>query len=65
MTVTPASREVLAIQGGPPVRKTLLPYSHQSIDIDEGDIQAVVDTLRSDWLATGPPIDELDEARLR
>ena len=60
MTVTPASREVLAIHGGPPVRKTLLPYGHQSID--EADIQAVVDTLRSDWLTTGPKVAEFEEA---
>jgi perosamine synthetase len=60
MTVTPASREVLAIQGGTPVRKTLLPYGHQSID--ESDIQAVVGTLRSDWLTTGPRIAEFEEA---
>jgi perosamine synthetase len=60
MRVTPASREVLAIQGGPPVRKTLLPYGHQSID--EADIQAVADTLRSDWLTTGPRIAEFEEA---
>ncbi len=60
MTVTPASRELLAIHGGPPVRKTLLPYGHQSID--EADIQAVVDTLRSDWLTTGPRIAEFEDA---
>jgi len=60
MTVTPASREVLAIQGGPPVRKTLLPYGHQSID--EADIQAVVEILRSDWLTTGPRVAEFEEA---
>jgi perosamine synthetase len=60
MTVTPASRDLLAIQGGPPVRKTLLPYGRQSID--ESDIQAVVDTLRSDWLTTGPRIAEFEEA---
>src|SRR5271165_5638951 len=60
MTVTPASRAVLAVHGGPPVRKTLLPYGHQSID--EADIQAVVDTLRSDWLTTGPRIAEFEEA---
>jgi perosamine synthetase len=60
MTVTPASRDVLAIQGGTPVRKTLLPYGHQSID--EADIQAVVETLRSDWLTTGPRIAEFEEA---
>lgn len=60
MTVTPASRDLLAIHGGPPVRKTLLPYGHQSID--ETDIQAVVDCLRSDWLTTGPTVAEFEEA---
>ena len=60
MSVTPASRDLLAMHGGPPVRKTLLPYGHQSID--EGDIQAVVATLRSDWLTTGPRIPEFEEA---
>ena len=57
MTVTPATRDVLAIHGGPPVRKTLLPYGHQSID--EGDIQAVMNTLRSAWLTTGPRVRSL------
>ena len=52
--------EKLAIQGGPPVRTTLLPYGRQSID--EADIQAVVDTLRSDWLTTGPKVAEFEEA---
>jgi perosamine synthetase len=60
MTVTPAIREMLAIEGGTPVRKTFLPYGRQSID--ESDIQAVVDTLRSDWLTTGPKVAEFEEA---
>ena len=60
MTVTPASSEALAIHGGSPVRKTLLPYGRQSID--EDDIQAVVETLRSDWLTTGPKVAEFEEA---
>jgi perosamine synthetase len=60
MTVAPVSSEVLAIDGGSPVRKTLLPYGRQSID--ESDIQAVVETLRSDWLTTGPKVDEFEEA---
>src|ERR1700722_3492550 len=60
MTVAPASSELLAVHGGPPVRKTLLPYGRQSID--ESDIQAVVETLRSDWLTTGPKIAEFEEA---
>src|SRR6266853_4409166 len=50
----------LAIQGGRPVRDTLLPYGHQSID--EEDIQAVVKVLRSDWITTGPTVGEFEEA---
>jgi perosamine synthetase len=60
MTVAPVSSEVLAILGGLPVRETLLPYGRQSID--ESDIQAVVEALRSDWLTTGPKIAEFEEA---
>jgi perosamine synthetase len=60
MSVSTASRDQLAIHGGPPVRKSFLPYGHQSID--EADIQAVVDTLRSDWLTTGPRVAEFQEA---
>src|SRR5215471_20013161 len=54
------TRELLAIDGGVPVRKTLLPYGHQSIE--EEDIQAVVEILRSDWLTTGPKVSEFEEA---
>src|SRR5438552_9487799 len=50
----------LAIHGGRPVRDTLLPYGHQSID--EEDIQAVVKVLRSDWITTGPTVGEFEEA---
>jgi perosamine synthetase len=60
MTVAPVSSDVLAIHGGSPVRSTLLPYGRQSID--ESDIQAVVETLRSDWLTTGPKVAEFEEA---
>ena len=60
MTATAATREALALHGGTPVRSTLLPYGRQTID--EGDIQAVVDTLRSDWLTTGPKVNEFEEA---
>jgi perosamine synthetase len=59
MTLAPASSDVPAIHGGSPVRKTLLPYGRQSID--ESDIQAVVETLRSDWLTTGPKVGEFEE----
>ena len=60
MPVLPMTREALAIDGGTPVRKTLLPYGRQSID--EDDIKAVVDVLRSDWLTTGPKVAEFEEA---
>jgi perosamine synthetase len=60
MSPTSASRQALALQGGTPVRKTLLPYGRQSID--EADIQAVVETLKSDWLTTGPKVAEFEEA---
>ncbi|HKS74219.1 MAG TPA: UDP-4-amino-4,6-dideoxy-N-acetyl-beta-L-altrosamine transaminase [Terriglobales bacterium] len=55
-----ATKELLAIHGGTPVRATLLPYGRQSLE--EADIQAVVDTLRSDWLTTGPKVGEFEEA---
>jgi perosamine synthetase len=51
--------ETLAIHGGTPVRETLLPYGRQSLD--EADIQAVVEVLRSDWLTTGPKVAEFEE----
>jgi len=51
----------LAIEGGKPARETYLPYGHQCID--ESDIAAVGDVLRSDWVTTGPKVDEF-EARL-
>ena len=40
-------------------RKPMIPYGHQWIDDD--DIQAVVDVLRSDWLTTGPYVDEFEQ----
>src|ERR1700685_2119053 len=55
-----SSKELLAVDGGTPVRSTLLPYGRQSIE--EDDIQSVVDVLRSDWLTTGPKVAEFEEA---
>jgi perosamine synthetase len=52
--------EKLALDGGKPVRMSLLPYGHQSIG--EDDISAVVEVLRSDWLTTGPKVAEFEEA---
>jgi perosamine synthetase len=60
MSMTPVSPLALAINGGSPVRASFLPYGRQSVD--EADIQAVVDVLRSDWLTTGPKVAEFEEA---
>jgi perosamine synthetase len=48
------------VQGGTPVRSTPLPYGKQWIDDD--DIASVVEVLRSDWLTTGPKVDEFEAA---
>lgn len=49
----------LAIDGGEPVRRGLLPYATQSIDDD--DVAAVAAVLRSGWLTTGPEVDRFEE----
>lgn len=48
-----------AIEGGKPAREQKIFYGHQYID--EDDIQAVVEVLRSDYLTCGPKITELEE----
>ncbi|HJO91513.1 MAG TPA: DegT/DnrJ/EryC1/StrS aminotransferase family protein, partial [Anaerolineales bacterium] len=50
----------LAIDGGVPVRERMLPYGRQHLD--EDDIQAVVEVLRSDWLTTGPAVAEFENS---
>ena len=60
MDVIQKKEESLTICGGRPVRETLLPYGHQQID-DE-DINAVIEVLRSDWITTGPKVAEFEEA---
>ncbi len=50
--------ERLAVEGGTPVRSTLLPYGRHSID--DADIAAVTEALRSAWLTTGPRVEELE-----
>lgn len=49
----------LASDGGKPVRSHLLPYGHQWIDDD--DIAAVVEVLRSDHITQGPKVDEFEK----
>jgi perosamine synthetase len=60
MATRPIRSQTLAIDGGSPVRSSLLPYGRQAID--EADIAAVVNVLRSDWLTTGPKVAEFEEA---
>ena len=50
----------LAVTGGEPVRRQVLPYGRQ--EIDEDDLEAVCEVLRSDWLTTGPKVDEFEAA---
>lgn len=50
----------LAINGGKPVRESLLGYGHQSIT--DSDIQAVEAVLRSDYLTCGPAVTRFEGA---
>src|ERR1700676_4898124 len=59
MSAVPTKLEILSIHGGTPVREKLLPYGRQSLD--DADVQAVVEVLKSDWLTTGPKIGEFEE----
>jgi dTDP-4-amino-4,6-dideoxygalactose transaminase len=48
-----------AIEGGTPVRSTLLPFSPP--DIGEDEIRAVTDVLNSGWITTGPRCKEFEQ----
>lgn len=52
--------EKLAIHGGTPIREHKLSYGRQCIE--EDDIQAVTDVLKSDYLTCGPKVTELERA---
>jgi perosamine synthetase len=54
------NKNKLAINGGKPVRDTLLPYGHQWLS--SKDIEAVTKTLQSDWLTQGSKVDEFEQA---
>jgi len=60
MSIASTIASELAIHGGQPVRSNMLPYGKHVIE--EDDIQVVVETLRSDWLTTGPKVPEFEEA---
>lgn len=52
--------EKLAIKGGYPVRSGKIYYGRQWIE--EDDIQAVCDVLRSDYITCGPKVDEMERS---
>ena len=54
-----SEKNKLALHGGSPVREKLLPYGKQFVD--QKDINAVIDVLKSDWLTTGPTIVEFEK----
>lgn len=51
--------EELAINGGQPVRAEKIYYGRQWIDDD--DVQAVVETLKSDYITCGPKVTEFEK----
>ncbi|MFH1502992.1 MAG: DegT/DnrJ/EryC1/StrS aminotransferase family protein [Candidatus Eisenbacteria bacterium] len=53
------TRHLPAAEGGPPVRKKFLQFARPSIC--EGDIENVVQTLRSGWLTVGPRTREFED----
>ncbi|WP_099190198.1 UDP-4-amino-4,6-dideoxy-N-acetyl-beta-L-altrosamine transaminase [Tepidibacter mesophilus] len=52
-------KEKLAIYGGKAIRDSFLSYGKQHID--EDDINAVVNTLKGDYLTTGPTVREFEQ----
>ncbi|MBE5916748.1 MAG: UDP-4-amino-4,6-dideoxy-N-acetyl-beta-L-altrosamine transaminase [Pseudobutyrivibrio ruminis] len=52
--------EKLAINGGYPVRAGVIKYGRQWID--EKDIEAVDEVLRSDFITCGPKVDEMERS---
>lgn len=53
----------LALNGGQPIRKILLPYGKQNIRME--DIEAVTEVMFSDWLTTGPKVAEFEQVFAR
>ena len=60
MSTPKTSPDLLAIMGGLATRESFLPYGRQQLE--EGDIEAAVEVLRSDWLTTGPKVQKFEEA---
>lgn len=53
-------KAILALHGGAPVRSEYLNYGKQLLDDD--DIEAVTQVLRSDFLTTGPIVERFESA---
>ena len=51
--------EIPAIAGGVPVREKDLEYAHQ--DVNDADVAAVGEVLRSEFLTTGPRVAEMEK----
>ena len=54
------SRPVFDFSGERGEKYAHIPYAHQLID--EDDMEAVIEVLRSDWLTTGPRVEEFEQA---
>jgi len=52
--------ERINLESGKPTLQRILPYGRQWLD--EEDIRAVIEVLRSDWLTTGPKVEEFEGA---
>jgi dTDP-4-amino-4,6-dideoxygalactose transaminase len=52
-------QELPAIEGGIPVRDTLLPFARPQLGVEEE--QAVVEVLRSGWVGTGPRTERFED----
>jgi len=50
----------LAIDGGRPVRGTMLPYGRHAVTNE--DVEKVTSVLKSDWLTTGPRVEAYERA---
>ena len=58
-SVTIQTTDVLAARGGTPVRSSFLPFHQPFVDAD--DERAVLETLRSGWLTTGPRTKQFEQ----
>jgi perosamine synthetase len=58
MTTVRHQKVLKTMESNAPTR--MIPYGRQSVD--EEDVRAVAEVLRSDWLTTGPKVAEFEEA---